>query len=304
MTIAKTAIAVGFSTYPHPDGTTFSLQAYPFVLGSDPEKTAILTSCVAGVVVWCAGGLALVTWLLMQLPKATLTPQFRRMTIPFVVRFVPQRPWWFLVSLVTPLLVTLAVPLFQEGAWQIVFAIIVLVCYLVLLLAFQPYYYSVVHYGDVFSTVGKIFILVTCLPHQVEGELDATTVVTTIVYFVDACLFIFCVVIAMSFSMFGQEMYSSLDQPMKNFGGRALKFLPKSATGMEGLCDESEQAAVMAAEGVVKDEVFEATLKQKMEEIVAAQICSLARMNGTTAPPVSAKPVSVNDVDESGLMVV
>lgn len=307
MTIAKTAIAVGFSTYAHPDGTTFSLQEYPFILGNDAEFAAVQISCIAGVIIWCAGGLAVVAWLLMQLPKATLTPQFRRITIPFVVRFVPHRPWWFLVTLLTPLLVTLAVPLFQDGQWQLVFAVMVLVCYLVLLVSFRPYYYNIVHYGDVFSTVGKIFILVTCLPYQSgTGAGEATVVVTSIVYFVDICLLIFCCYLAISFTAFGNELYPRLDLPMKNLGDRVFNFLPKSATGMEGLCDESERSAVCESEGQVKDEAFARILKQKMEEIVEAHNSCMSLTDKADHPSTAAEvePKSVNDVDESGLMVV
>jgi hypothetical protein len=98
ISIANFAINTGFAEYKHPCGEK-SLYHFPFIRSTDDDATTIKVLSLVGVFVWCLGGLATVSYILWKLPSRANDVHFRRKSLPIVIRFRPEMPWWYLVML-------------------------------------------------------------------------------------------------------------------------------------------------------------------------------------------------------------
>merc|ERR1719469_216754 len=128
MAIANAAINDGFAIYEHPS-QEHSLKSFPFLLSSSEEANQMRLVSGFGIAIWCVGGFALITYMQFSLPRRREDKTFRQCCLSMVVKYSPDQPWWYLVTLVTSFLITLSVSLFEDGSWQIVYALIVLVAY-------------------------------------------------------------------------------------------------------------------------------------------------------------------------------
>mmetsp|Transcript_95304 Transcript_95304/g.308716 ORF Transcript_95304/g.308716 Transcript_95304/m.308716 type:complete len:1209 (+) Transcript_95304:74-3700(+) len=169
LVIVSSAINMGFSRFPHPNGQ-YSLIYFPFILTTNPEAKAIQAVSIIGILVWCVMGLSLVTYLLMKLPSKVMDVEFRRMTLSLTSRFHHECPWFILVQLAMSLMIALGLSLWETGLSQIAWMVGVFVVYLVALTSIRPYFCPLNYYCDVTCTVGKLLILIAVLPYQTTSQ--------------------------------------------------------------------------------------------------------------------------------------
>lgn len=247
MAIANAAINDGFAVYGHPSGER-SLKAFPFILDWQAEAVQIRIVSLIGMIVWCVGGAAIIGWLLWMMPRKIKDKQFRKATLSIVIKYANDKPWWYLVALLTSLLITMSVSFFETGQWQLVYALLILVVYFGALLSFKPYFSWLVHYADVASTGGKIFLLVCSLPYQSlpddeKNEAGAeAAIIPVIAILAYTCGFLMLLHVALIFANFRTRGKSvELDMMMEDLGGRVAEKLP-GTSDLEEICDDREEA--------------------------------------------------------------
>jgi len=243
MAIANAAINDGFAIYEHPS-QEHSLKSFPFLLSSSEEANQMRLVSGFGIAIWCVGGFALITYMQFSLPRRREDKTFRQCCLSMVVKYSPDRPWWYLVTLVTSFLITLSVSLFEDGSWQIVYALIVLVAYYSGLLAFKPYYSWLVYYADLVASGGKILLLVSALPFQTAGAASTSAsniipAITIIVYSLQVLMLLYVLGIFLNFTCRNRPV--DLENIMADLGGVFTRKFPKSGH-LEEVCDDHADA--------------------------------------------------------------
>lgn len=247
MAIANAAINDGFAMYDHPSGDR-SLKSFPYLLTSSSEASAVQVVSVFGIIIWCVGGLAMATFVQLNLANRREDKAFRQCCVSMVIKYRWDQPWWYLVTLFTSLLITLSVSIIQDGDWQMVYMLLILLAYFGGLLSFKPYYSWLVYYADVVASAGKIALLIACLPYQkaaVQPGASAANfipAVAIIVYLLVIFQVLLVLVVFLQFRFAGK--IANLESLMADLGSKFTKNFPK-AGDLEEVCDDKEEAMAM-----------------------------------------------------------
>jgi hypothetical protein len=180
--VCNNALNVGFATYTHPCGEV-SLKYFPYIREGENEYEVLQGLCLAGVLIWCAGGAALVIALLFKIPRNATDLSFRRATCAISMSFRKEYPHWFIIILLRSFFLTLAVTIFEDGASQTAFLTVVFTLYGCLLLIYQPYFAPILKYCDICYSFLNIVLLTLIQLYSLtlKGE-AAVTLVTVVLY--------------------------------------------------------------------------------------------------------------------------
>ena len=205
---------------------------YPFILTDHLEGNIIKFISLAGVLLWCVGGIAIVAFILIRLPRYRSSIPFRRATIAVTVRFKTQYPWWYLVAILKNFFVAMAVGLFEGGSAQAVYSIFVLVVYLLALTSFKPYFAWPIYYADQVVTTGQVGLLLLLLLYAGTGAgVEGIIVVVVISYLVSFLLLAYCAFVVVRFKMKKVEVV--VDDLLKDLGGKTVSKFPRTSPSSE-----------------------------------------------------------------------
>jgi hypothetical protein len=222
MTIVNEAVNSGFAIYQHPATGSSSLAKYPWLLTSDGDAKTIQFFSIAGLLLWCVGFLSLISFIIVKLPSKSLSAAFRLSTANIFVAFHAKIPWWMMVYLLQSVLISLSVSMFTSGAHQMSVNIIVIVLYTVSLACFEPYYFPLAYYDDLWVSIGKLLILTTGGSFIDDGGEIVNLIAVIATYSIAAgslCMAIFVQLkLRSDGTSFGKDF-------MKNMGGKTMSSL-------------------------------------------------------------------------------
>jgi basic membrane lipoprotein Med (substrate-binding protein (PBP1-ABC) superfamily) len=240
ITICNSAMNMGFATMMHPNGKK-ALRYFPHLLEDDDRYTTIQMVSAAGLLVWSIGGTAVVAFGLYSQPKYARNLNFRKAMVGLSMPYKNDKTWWYIVTLMRSLFVSLSVLCFEQGSAQNAFLTCVFLVYSMMTNAFRPHFAPLSYYVDSAYSVSIVAILVYLQLYQLTGQgaqmLEAITafsylfICTTTIYIVGLRMRDRNVRLRIRDgerkTVFGRALLrpDKLDEHMKDAFGRALSYI-------------------------------------------------------------------------------
>mmetsp|Transcript_178 Transcript_178/g.357 ORF Transcript_178/g.357 Transcript_178/m.357 type:complete len:385 (+) Transcript_178:2767-3921(+) len=166
ITIINFSLNLVFNKYEHPMTGKFSLVVYPYLLTDDREVHNMYIVAGLALSLWCIGTYCVFILCVITRARRPHWLMFQRCTMATAIKYRDATNSWVLVDMLVKMVLCTA-PLFTrtpEGEMQVIGALFT--AYWCLMMALQPYRYSIHYCNDVVLTSGRLIVVMcsaTCL---------------------------------------------------------------------------------------------------------------------------------------------